>query len=295
MKWKGVFAWVFLRIAWAFLQIYAEELQSLNPFALTARKVKNMLPQINPTYFAIAIAVVILLATSVRILKEYERAVIFRLGRLTGTRGPGLVFMIPFWIERMQRVSLRLIVNDVTPQDVITKDNVSVSVNAVLNFRVTEADKAVIEVEDFGFAISQIAQTTLRSVLGRAELDDLLSEREKLNQDLEDIVKKHCEPWGVEVLAMEIKDVDLPAEMQRAMAQQAEAERERRAKVIHAEGEFESAQVLTDAADILSKTPTAVQLRFLQALVEVSAEKNSTVVFPIPIDLLSPFLEKLKD
>ncbi|MYB93042.1 slipin family protein [Candidatus Poribacteria bacterium] len=253
-----------------------------------------MLPQINPTYFAIAIVVVILLATSVRILKEYERAVIFRLGRLTGTRGPGLVFMIPFWIERMQRVSLRLIVNDVTPQDVITKDNVSVSVNAVLNFRIIEADKAVIEVEDFGFAISQIAQTTLRSVLGRAELDDLLSEREKLNQDLENIVKKHCEPWGIEVLAMEIKDVDLPVEMQRAMAQQAEAERERRAKVIHAEGEFESAQVLTDAADILSKTPTAVQLRFLQALVEVSAEKNSTIVFPIPIDLLSPFLEQIK-
>ncbi|CAI8017096.1 Uncharacterized protein AF_1420 [Geodia barretti] len=163
------------------------------------------------------------------------------------------------------------------------KDNVSVSVNAVLNFRITEADKAVIEVEDFGFAISQIAQTTLRSVLGRAELDDLLSEREKLNQDLGAIVKKHCEPWGIEVLAMEIKDVDLPVEMQRAMAQQAEAERERRAKVIHAEGEFESAQVLTDAADILSKTPTAVQLRFLQALVEVSAEKNSTIVFPIPM------------
>ena len=254
-----------------------------------------MLPQIEPLYFTLAVVGILLLATSIRILKEYERAVIFRLGRLTGTRGPGLVFMIPFWIERMQRVSLRVIVNDVTPQDVITKDNVSVSVNAVLNFRVIEADKAVIEVEDFGFAIGQVAQTTLRSVLGRAELDDLLSEREKLNQDLEDIIRKHCEPWGVEVLAMEIKHVDLPVEMQRAMAKQAEAERERRAKVTHAEGEFESAQVLTDAADILSKTPTSVQLRFLQALVEVSAEKNSTVIFPIPIDLLKPFLEKTKD
>jgi regulator of protease activity HflC (stomatin/prohibitin superfamily) len=192
----------------------------------------------------------------------------------------------------MQRISLRVIVNDVTPQDVITKDNVSVSVNAVLMFRVTEPDRAVIELEEFGFAISQVAQTTLRSVLGRAELDDLLSERDKLNQDLETIIKQQCEPWGIEVIAMEIKHVDLPAEMQRAMAKQAETERERRAKVIHAEGEFESAQVLTNAAEILSKTPTAVQLRFLQALVEVSAEKNSTIIFPIPIDLLTPFLNK---
>ncbi len=246
-------------------------------------------------YFPIAIAVIIMFATSFRILKEYERAVIFRLGRFIGTRGPGLVIMIPFWIERMQRVSLRVIVNDVTPQDVITKDNVSVSVNAVLTFRVAEPEKAVIEVEEFGFAISQIAQTTLRSVLGRAELDDLLSEREKLNQDLEEIIKKQCEPWGIEVHAMEIKHVDLPVEMQRAMAKQAEAERERRAKVVHAEGEFESAEVLTDAAKILSETPTAVQLRFLQALVEVSAEKNSTVIFPIPIDLLSPFINKQSD
>ena len=253
-----------------------------------------MLPQIEPYHFAIAIGVIIMFATSVRILKEYERAVIFRLGRFTSTRGPGLVLMIPFWIERMQRVSLRVAVNDVTPQDVITKDNVSVSVNAVLMFRVTEPEKAVIEVEEFGFAISQIAQTTLRSALGRADLDDLLSEREKLNEDLKNIVKEHCEPWGVEVQAMEIKHVDLPIEMQRAMAKEAEAERERRAKVIHAEGEFESAEALSEAAGILSKTPTAVQLRFLQALVEVSAEKNSTVVFPIPIDLLKPFLNMAK-
>lgn len=246
-------------------------------------------------YFIIAIVTVVLFATSIRILKEYERAVIFRLGRFTGTRGPGLVFMIPFWIERMQRVSLRVIVNDVTPQDVITRDNVSVSVNAVLTFRVTEPDRAVIEVEEFGFAISQIAQTTLRSVLGRAELDDLLSERDKLNQDLEEIIKRQCEPWGIEVLAMEIKHVDLPVEMQRVMSKQAEAERERRAKVVHAEGEFESAEVLTSAAKILSETPTAVQLRFLQALVEVSAEKNSTVIFPIPIDILSSFVNKESD
>lgn len=248
--------------------------------------------QIELYYFIIAIVVVIMLATSIRILKEYERAVVFRLGRFKGARGPGLVMLIPFWIERMQRVSLRVVVNDVTPQDVITKDNVSVSVNAVLTFRVTEPDKAIIEVEEFGFAISQIAQTTLRSVLGRAELDDLLSERDKLNTDLEDIIKRQCEPWGVEVLSMEIKHVDLPAEMQRAMAKQAEAERERRAKVVHAEGEFESAEVLTNAAEILSQTPTSIQLRFLQALVEVSAEKNSTVIFPIPIDLLTPFMNR---
>ncbi len=246
---------------------------------------------IQPYHFAIAIGLIIMLTTSVRILKEYERAVVFRLGRFASTRGPGLVLMIPFWIERMQRISLRVIVNDVTPQDVITKDNVSVSVNAVLMFRVTEPDRAVIELEEFGFAISQVAQTTLRSVLGRAELDDLLSERDKLNQDLETIIKQQCEPWGIEVVAMEIKHVDLPAEMQRAMAKQAETERERRAKVIHAEGEFESAEILTNAAKILSETPTAVQLRFLQALVEVSAEKNSTIIFPIPIDLLTPFLK----
>ncbi len=251
-----------------------------------------MLPGIEAYHVAIAIGVIIMIATSVRILKEYERAVIFRLGRYINTRGPGLVLMIPFWIERMQRISLRVIVNDVTPQDVITKDNVSVNVNAVLTFRVTEPDRAVIEVEEFGFAISQIAQTTLRSALGRAELDDLLSEREKLNQDLGEIIKKQCEPWGVEVHSMEIKHVDLPIEMQRLMAKQAEAERERRAKVVHAEGEFESAQVLTNAAEILSETPTAIQLRFLQALVEVSAEKNSTVIFPIPIDLLSPFIKQ---
>jgi regulator of protease activity HflC (stomatin/prohibitin superfamily) len=253
------------------------------------------MPPISPIWMGVGMAMLMAILTSARILKEYERAVVFRLGRLTGARGPGLVWLIPFWIERMERISLRVIVADVTPQDVITRDNVSVSVNAVLSYRVVDADKAVIEVEDFGFAIGQIAQTTLRSVLGRAELDDLLSEREKLNQDLESIIKQHCEPWGVQVMAMEIKHVDLPDAMQRAMAKQAEAERERRAKVTHAEGELESSAALTDAAMMLSKSPAAIQLRFLQALVEVSAEKNSTLVFPIPIDLLTPFLNKGKD
>ncbi len=248
------------------------------------------MPQIE---IGIAIVVgLVLILTSVRILKEYERAVVFRLGRLSGVRGPGFVLLIPFWIERMERVSLRTIVQDVTPQDVITRDNVSVNVNAVLSFRVVKPEKAVIEVEDFGFAISQLAQTTLRSVLGRAELDELLAEREKLNQDLEEIIRKHSQDWGVHVVAMEIKHVDLPTEMQRAMAKQAEAERERRAKLTHATGELESSTALTEAATILSRNPISIQLRFLQALIEVAAEKNSTLVFPIPIDLLTPFITK---
>ncbi len=235
---------------------------------------------------------VIATLTSVRILREYERAVVFRLGRLTGGRGPGLVLLIPFWIERMQRVSLRTVVQDVTPQDVITKDNVSVSVNAVLTFRIVDAARAVVEVEDFGFAISQLAQTTLRSVLGSAELDDLLSERDKLNQELEEIIRRHSETWGISVVAMEIKHVDLPAEMQRAMAKQAEAERERRAKFTHAAGELESSEALTEAATTLSRNPIGIQLRYLQALIEVAAEKNSTLVFPIPVDLLSSFIKQ---
>ena len=243
----------------------------------------------------IGIAMVVLIVamlTSVRILREYERAVVFRLGRLTGARGPGLVLLIPFWIERMQRISLRTVVQDVTPQDVITKDNVSVSVNAVLTFRIVDSARAVVEVEDFGFAISQLAQTTLRSVLGSAELDDLLSEREKLNQDLEDIIRKHSETWGISVIAMEIKHVDLPSEMQRAMAKQAEAERERRAKFTHAAGELEASEALTEAAITLSQNPIGIQLRYLQALIEVAAEKNSTLIFPIPIDLLSSFIKQ---
>ena len=252
------------------------------------------MPQINfMNEIGIAMVVlVIAIMTSVRILKEYERAVVFRLGRLTGARGPGFVLLIPFWIERMQRVSLRTVVQDVTPQDVITKDNVSVSVNAVLTFRIVDAARAVVEVEDFGFAISQLAQTTLRSVLGSAELDDLLSEREKLNEELEEIIQRNSETWGISVISMEIKHVDLPAEMQRAMAKQAEAERERRAKFTHAAGELESSEALTEAATTLSRNPIGIQLRYLQALIEVAAEKNSTLVFPIPVDLLSSFINQ---
>merc|ERR1712000_281701 len=229
----------------------------------------------------------VLLATSLRILKEYDRAVVFRLGRFNAVKGPGFVLLLPFWIDRMERVSMRTIVQDVTPQDVITKDNVSVSVNAVLWFRVVDPEKAVIEVEDFSFAISNFAQTTLRSVLGRAELDDLLSEREKLNQDLEETIRNHSDEWGIRVLGVEIKHVDLPVEMKRAMAKQAEAERERRAKATHADGELESASTLAEAAKILSADPTSIQLRYLQAMIEVSAEKNSTLIFPIPVDLVS--------
>ncbi|MDP6597780.1 MAG: slipin family protein [Candidatus Poribacteria bacterium] len=234
-----------------------------------------------------AVVGLVLIATSLRILKEYDRAVVFRLGRFNAVKGPGFVLLMPFWIDRMERVSMRTIVQDVTPQDVITKDNVSVSVNAVLWFRVVDPEKAVIEVEDFSFAISNFAQTTLRSVLGRAELDDLLSEREKLNQDLEETIRNHSDDWGIRVLGVEIKHVDLPVEMKRAMAKQAEAERERRAKATHADGELESASTLAEAAKILSADPTSIQLRYLQAMIEVSAEKNSTLIFPVPVDLVS--------
>ena len=243
----------------------------------------------NIWYGIAAVLAIVFLATTIRIVKEYQRAVVFRLGGLSGVRGPGFVLLIPFWIERMERISLRTIVHDVKPQDVMTKDNVSDQVNAVLTFRVTDPDKAVIEVEEFGFAISEMAQTTLRSVLGRAELDDLLSERDELNKDLQEIISKHCQDWGIEVIAMEIKHVDLPPEMKRAMAKEAEAERERRAKIVHAAGELESSEALANAAKELSADPTAIQLRFLQAMIEVSAEKNSTLVFPVPIDLLSAF------
>jgi len=243
----------------------------------------------------IGVFFLILIGTLIRIVPEYERGVIFRLGKLVGVRGPGLVFIIPFWIERMVKVSVRDFVHDVTPQEVITLDNVSVSVNAVLRYRVTEPDKAIVEVEEFNFAIEQLAQTTLRSVLGRAELDEILSEREKLNEDMGKIIAEHSEPWGINVLAMEVKDVELPEEMKRAMAKQAEAERERRAKVIHAEGEKDAAVNLAEAASILSKDPVGIQLRFLQSLIEVAAEKNSTTIFPVPIDLFTPFIKNLKD
>ncbi len=221
-----------------------------------------------------------------KILREYERGVIFRLGRLVGTRGPGFIVLIPF-LEKMVRVDLRIITYDVPAQDVITKDNVSIKVNAVLYFQVTDPNNAIVSVANFFEATSQIAQTTLRSVLGQVELDDLLARREKINAELQKIIDDQTEPWGVKVSVVEVKNVDLPIEMQRAMAKQAEAERERRSKVIHAEGEFQASQKLADAATVIATAPNAMQLRFLQTLTEVAAEKNSTMIFPVPIDLLS--------
>ncbi len=233
--------------------------------------------------------VALLLISAVRVLREYERGVVFRLGRLVGTRGPGLFLLIPI-VDRMVKVSLRVVAMDVPPQDVITKDNVSVKVNAVLYFRVMDPAKAVVEVEDYLYATSQLAQTTLRSVLGQAELDELLSAREKINQSLQQIIDHHTDPWGIKVSLVEIKHVDLPQEMQRAMARQAEAERERRAKVIHAEGEFQASQRLADAAQIIAEHPIALQLRYLQTLLEIGTENNTTTLFPLPMELLKPFM-----
>jgi regulator of protease activity HflC (stomatin/prohibitin superfamily) len=237
--------------------------------------------------------VVIFLFMAIKILNEYERGVIFRLGRVIDHKGPGLIILIPI-IDRMVRVSLRTLVLDVPPQDVITRDNVSVKVNAVVYFRVMDPTSAVIEVENYLYATSQLAQTTLRSVCGQFELDDLLSEREKINMELQQILDRHTDPWGVKVSMVEVKHIDLPTEMQRAIARQAEAERERRAKVINAEGEYQAAARLSEAATIIAKEPVALQLRFLQTLVEVAAEKNSTTIFPVPIDLLEPFLKRDK-
>ncbi len=232
----------------------------------------------------------VLLVTGIKILKEYERGVIFRLGRMVDPRGPGIIYVIPL-IERMQRMDLRTITMDVPPQDVITRDNVSVKVNAVVYFRILEPNRAVREVVNFLFATSQLAQVTLRSVCGQAELDELLAEREKINSRLQEIIDNQTDPWGIKVVLVELKHIDLPQEMQRSMAKQAEAERERRAKVIHAEGEFQASQKLSDAAEIIGKQPMAMQLRFLQSLVEVASEKSSTIIVPIPIDLLAPFLK----
>lgn len=239
------------------------------------------------------IFLLIILASAIRILREYERGVIFRLGRLIAVKGPGLILLIPL-IDRMVRVSLRTVVMDVPPQDVITKDNVSIKVNAVVYFRVMQPDKAIVEVENFLFATSQLSQTTLRSILGQSELDELLSQRDKINRELAKIIDNQTEPWGIKVSNVEVKHIDLPQEMQRAMAKQAEAERERRAKVIHAEGEFQASQRLSDAAQIISINPAALQLRFLQTLTEVSSEKNSTIIFPVPVDIISAFLPKEK-
>jgi len=240
------------------------------------------------------IVVVAVLATvaacSVRILREYERAVVFRLGRLIGQKGPGLILLIPI-IDRMVRVDLRTIVLDIPPQDLITRDNVTAKVNAVTYFRVVDANSAVVKVEHYLAATSQIAQTTLRSVLGKADLDMRLAERERLNEALQQIIDEQTDPWGVKVTAVEIKDVEIPSAMQRAMARQAEAERERRAKVIHAEGEFQAAQRLRDAAEVISPNPAALQLRYLQTLTEVGVNHSSTIVFPLPLDVIRPFLE----
>lgn len=241
-------------------------------------------------YF-IPLAIVIFgFLAGIRIMNEYERGVHFRLGRIRDTKGPGFRWIIPV-IDRLDKISLRIVAMDVPPQDVITRDNVTIKVNAVIYFRVMEATKAVIEVENYLYATSQLAQTTLRSVLGQAELDELLSEREKINNKLQDILDKHTDPWGIKVSNVEVKHIDLPQEMQRAMAKQAEAERERRAKIIAAEGEFQAAAKLNEASVIIAKEPIALQLRYLQTLSEVAAENNSTTIFPVPIDLFKPFLE----
>ena len=241
------------------------------------------------SFTIIILFVLFILANAIRILREYERGVIFRLGRLIGAKGPGLILLIPI-VDKMVKVSLRIVAMDVPPQDVITRDNVSVKVNAVVYFRVLEPEKAIVAVEDYLYATSQLAQTTLRSVLGEAELDELLSAREKINSELQAILDKHTDPWGIKVSTVEVKHVDLPQEMQRAMAKQAEAERERRAKIISAEGEFQASTRLSEAAEILMRNPAAVQLRYLQTLQVVAAENNSTTLFPIPIDLFEPFL-----
>jgi regulator of protease activity HflC (stomatin/prohibitin superfamily) len=246
-----------------------------------------------PGMLTLIIIGLFILANAIRILREYERGVIFRLGRLRGAKGPGLILLIPI-VDRMVRVSLRVVTMDVPAQDVITKDNVSVKVNAVIYFRVMDANKAIVEVEDFLYATSMISQTTLRSVLGQVELDELLGEREKINQQLAKIIDDQTEPWGIKVSVVEVKNVDLPENMQRAIARQAEAERERRSKVIHAEGEFQASEKLAAAAAVIGKTPVGIQLRFLSTLAEVAVEKNSTIIFPVPIDLFSPFLEKFK-
>ncbi|MEX5217922.1 MAG: slipin family protein [Nitrospiraceae bacterium] len=242
--------------------------------------------------------IVIIIFLGFKVLPEYERAVIFRWGRLAkglvGANGPGVIIIIPF-VDKMVRVSLRTVTMDVPPQDVITRDNVTVKVNAVIYFRVVDAQRAIIQVEDYLYATSMMAQTTLRSVLGQMQLDDLLAKRDEINAELQRIIDQQTEPWGVKVSAVEVKNVDLPQEMQRAIARQAEAERERRAKIIHAEGEFQAAQRLAEAADVISPNPAALQLRYLQTLVEIAGEKNSTTIFPIPIDTLAPFLKRTAD
>ena len=242
------------------------------------------------TIITIVVLVVLFLSSAIRILNEYERAVVFRLGRVLKSKGPGLIILIPI-VDRMMKVSLRLVALDVDPQDVITRDNVSVKVNAVIYFRVIEPVKAVIEVENYQYAMSQLAQTTLRSVCGQAELDELLSDREKINNELQEILDTHTDPWGIKVATVELKHIDLPQEMQRAMAKQAEAERERRSKIINAEGEFQASRRLSEAAEIIQKHPVALQLRYLQTMREMASESNTNTFFPFPMDLVKPFLK----
>jgi regulator of protease activity HflC (stomatin/prohibitin superfamily) len=244
------------------------------------------------TTIAIVVVTIFFLSAAIRILNEYERGVIFRLGRVIKAKGPGLIILIPV-VDKMVKVSMRLVAMDVDPQDVITRDNVSVKVNAVIYFRVIEPIKAVVEVEDYTYAMSQLAQTTLRSVCGQAELDELLSAREKINSQLQEILDTHTDPWGIKVATVELKHIDLPQEMQRSMAKQAEAERERRAKIINAEGEFQAATKLAEAAEIIRDHPMALQLRYLQTMREMSAEQSTTTIFPFPIDLFKPFLDAM--
>jgi regulator of protease activity HflC (stomatin/prohibitin superfamily) len=243
---------------------------------------------------AVLAVLAVIAGASIRILREYERAVVFRLGRLLGVKGPGLILLIPA-VDRMVRVDLRTVTLDIPPQNLITRDNVPAKVNAVCYFRVVDASRAVVDVERFLVATSQIAQTTLRSVLGKAELDMLLSEREQLNEALQHIIDEHTDPWGIKVTTVEIKDVEIPTAMQHAMALGAQAERERRAKIIHAEGEFQASQRLRDAADVISGNPASLQLRYLQTLTEIGATQNSTVVFPLPMDMVKPFVDALQD
>ncbi|MCJ7746149.1 MAG: slipin family protein [Desulfobacterales bacterium] len=249
------------------------------------------IPGLPSGFFFLIVFILIVAASAIKILREYERGVIFRLGRLIGAKGPGIIFIIP-GVDKLLKISLRLVTLDIPPQDVITHDNISIKVNAVVYFRVIDPNKAVVEVENYLYATSQLAQTTLRSVVGQADLDELLSQRDKINLKLQDILDKHTEPWGIKVSLVETKQVDLPENMQRAIARQAEAEREKRAKIIHAEGEFQAAEKLTQAANVISVNPTALQLRFLQTLAEIATEKNSTIVFPVPIDFITPFLKK---
>jgi regulator of protease activity HflC (stomatin/prohibitin superfamily) len=244
-----------------------------------------------PLIVPILVIILLLIFSSIKILREYERAVIFRLGRLIGCKGPGMILLIPF-VDKMVKVSLRTLAIDVQRQDIITKDNISVKIDAVLFFKVKDPIKAILEVENYMYATNQIAQTTFRSIIGQSDLDQLLSEQEQINERLRIVIDKHTEPWGIEVSSVEVKQIDLPIEMQRAMAKQAEAERERRAKVINAEGELQASYKLTEAASKMETSPVSIQLRFLQTLTDIASEKNSTILFPIPIDLLTPFLKK---